>query len=76
MEYQGTIMIIIYLAEYYSSIMQDQHNYADIKLTCMQSWHGLLLGIVKVAKAQKNTDDVNDYYLKSEGTNEQQNHTA
>ena len=33
-------------------------------------------GIVKVAKAQKNTDDINDYYLKSEGTNEQQNHTA
>ena len=37
-----------------------------------------LSGIVKVMKAQKNTDidDSNDYYLKSEGTNEHQNHTA
>ena len=38
----------------------------------------IISGIVNVAKAQKNTDDIKDYYLKSEGTNdhEQQNHTA
>ena len=47
------------------AVIQQRHEYLSP-----------LSGIVKVAKAQKNTDDINDYYLKSEGTNEHQNYTA
>ena len=61
------------------SYLLDTRHCLIVGSLCMidnKGMEGVVSGIVKVTKAHKNTDDINDYYLKSEGTNEQQNHTA